>query len=83
MSKRVKQFERASQRRSFYDRRVRKTGFSRVISLSKVIPEDWGYVRIKILTATPDAVEVLFEKLMGVDELAQNKRNHKEGKQNT
>ena len=83
MAKIVKQFERTSQRRSFYDRRVRRTGYSRVISLSKVIPEDWTYVRITPLGVTPDSVQLLIEKLMGADDTAQSKTNNKRGKQDT
>lgn len=83
MAKQVKQFERTSQRRTFYDRRVRKTGFSRVVSLSKVLPESWTYVRITPLNITDISVQLLFEKLMGADETAQTKKNHSRGKSNT
>ena len=83
MSKDAKRFDRAVQRREFYDRKVRIVGFSRVLSLSKVIPEDWGYVRITPLRATEKTIEVLFEKLMGVDEAAHSEKNHKRGKRDT
>ena len=83
MSKRPKQFKGTSKRRTFFDRKVRKVGYSRVLSMTKVVPEDWAYVRIIMMNRTSDAVEVLLEKLMGVEELAQIEASDKEGEQHT
>ena len=83
MSKQVRQFDKTSQRRTFYDRKVRRTGFSRVVSLSKVLPESWTYIRITPLNVTDISVQLLVEKLMGADDTAQTKKNHSRGKQDT
>ena len=78
MSKK-KQFKGTSAPKTFYDRRVRKVGYSRVVSLSKIIPEDWAWVRMRVLNKAPDTLEVLFTKLLGRDEDAQDEGTSKEG----
>jgi len=51
----------------FFDRKVQAHGFTRLLSLGKVIPPDWRYVRIYVLRRTPDSVELLIKKLLGVE----------------
>jgi len=62
---RRRQFHGTRGRRAFFDRKVRREGHARVLSLSKVIPEDWLYVRITPLNRTENTVELLIEKLYG------------------
>lgn len=79
MSKRTRQFTGTSAPKTFYDRKVRKVGYSRVLSMSKILPEDWAYVRMKVLNQTDGAIEVLFTKLMGREELTSIERTREEG----
>ena len=79
MEKRKRQFKGTGERRTFFDRKVRKVGYSRVLSMSKLIPEDWAWVRMRVLNKTNDAVEVLFTKLLGCDDVASDEDTSKEG----
>lgn len=63
MDKSVKKFTGAYEPRSFFDRRVRIQGGSRVLSLGKFIPEDWSWVRVMKLEETPKSVILHFERL--------------------
>ncbi len=65
MERTKKQFKGTSIPKAFYDRKVRIVGYSRVLSVSKILPEDWLYVRMRVLNKLDGAVEVLFTKLMG------------------
>jgi len=47
--------------------------------MSKIIPEDWAWIRMRILNKTDGAVEVLFTKLLGSDEVASTEEPSKEG----
>jgi len=79
MKRRVRQFKGTSRPRAFYDRKVRRSGYSRVISISKIIPEDWLYVRLTPLNRTDKSVEVLIEALLRGNEDAQTEKADKEG----
>lgn len=79
MEGRKRQFKGTGERRTFFDRKVRKVGYSRVLSMSKIIPEDWAWIRMSILNKTDDAVEVLFTKLLGIDKIASTEEPSKEG----
>lgn len=48
-----------------YDRKVRKQGFTVVVSLGKVLPHDWKYTRITPLRVSEKTVIVQFDKLLG------------------
>ena len=50
--------------RTFFDRRVRFTGGTKSVSLGKVLPESWSYIRIEIVDRDSDAVTVKFTKLL-------------------
>jgi len=63
MNKKIKRFTGAYEPRSFFDRRVRVQGGSRVLSLGKIIPDDWGWVRVWKLDETPKSITVHFERL--------------------
>jgi xanthine dehydrogenase molybdopterin-binding subunit B len=51
----------------FYDRKVQAHGYTRLLSLGKVIPEDWRYVRIFVVKQTPTEVHIIIKKLLGVE----------------
>jgi hypothetical protein len=70
-AKAKKQFRTPRQPRRIYDRKVLKYGASRTLALSKVIPESWQYVRIRIVKKEENRILVSFEKLLGAEELAQ------------
>jgi len=75
-----RQFHGTRGRRAFFDRKVRREGHARVLSLSKVIPEDWLYVRITPLNRTDNSVELLIEKLYGEKKAAPAAKTDKTGK---
>lgn len=79
MEKKTRQFRETARKRESYDRKVRSVGYTRVISLGKIIPEDWTYVRMRILNQTPESIEVLFIKLMGRDNDTHDEKASEEG----
>lgn len=60
-----KQFKSGEKTPQFYDRRVRHEGATRSLSLGKVIPKHWIYVRITILEQNPEYIKLGILKLAG------------------
>ena len=58
----------------FFDRKVQPHGYTRLLSLGKVIPQDWRYVRIYVVKQTPNEVHLIIRKLLGVEANAQPAR---------
>lgn len=72
-----RQFHTAAKRRTFFDRKVIHYGASRTISLSKVIPEDWAYVRVCAIDKNPNSVTIIITKLMVSESHAQDTQTDK------
>lgn len=49
--------------RNFYDRKVRQEGNSRVVSLTKLIPKTWKYVRLTTRKTSETRIILCIEKL--------------------
>jgi hypothetical protein len=62
--KKTRQFKGTSIPRLFFDRRVRPTGHTTSISLGKIIPESWSYVRMEVIDREAESVTVKFTKLL-------------------
>jgi hypothetical protein len=77
-----RQFHTAAKRRSFFDRKVLTYGSSRTVSLSKVIPKDWTYVRIGIVEKNPNQTTITITKLTVSESHAQNPQTNKTNRQN-
>jgi hypothetical protein len=77
-----RQFQTAAKRRSFFDRKVLTYGSSRTVSMSKVIPKDWTYVRVGIIDKNPNNVTITITKLMVSESHAQNPQTNKTNRQN-
>jgi len=77
-----RQFHTAAKRRSFFDRKVLTYGSSRTVSMSKVIPKDWTYVRVGIIDKNPNTVTLTITKLMVSESHAQNPQTNKTNRQN-
>ena len=60
---RKRQFQTAAQRRLFFDRKVLKYGHSRSLSLGKILPKDWDYVRIRIIEQTDNHLTLSLDLL--------------------
>jgi len=75
-----RQFKSGPKTRTFFDRKVRQEGGSRVLSLSKLIPKDWTYVRIRLIRQTADYIQLDVEKLLGGERDEQKNNNSKHGK---
>jgi len=69
-----RQFKGATKPRTFFDRKVRIEGYTRSLSLGKVIPKDWQYVRIRVINKTQDFIKLEILKLMGGDNDARKNR---------
>jgi hypothetical protein len=83
MSKRKRQFNHNKVKPLIYDRKVQRTGTSVVLSLTKLMPKDWLYVRIKPLEETEKKLVLEITKLWSVEDDAQPIKNNKTGEQNT
>jgi len=83
MSIRHKQFKGTQQRRAHFDRKVNHTGHTRSLSMTKVIPESWAYVRITPLQRTEKSIEVLIERLLEINNIAPDKTINMRNKQDT
>jgi hypothetical protein len=66
---RKRQFTGGTKPRTFFDRKVRSEGHTRSLSLGKVIPKNWAYVRIKVLRKKSDMVEVRITKMLDVNKV--------------
>lgn len=74
---RTRQFSGASKPRLFFDRKVRQQGGGRSLSMGKVIPPTWKYVRIRKVRESDTSVTVRIEKLFEEKQHAQNKKSNK------
>ena len=77
-----RQFHTAAKRRTFFDRKVLHYGQSRAVSLGKVIPKEWTYVRIKIIDKDPATVTIAITRLMVSESHAQTPNPNKTNRQN-
>lgn len=78
-----RQFRGASKPRSFFDRKVQDTGYTRVLSLGKIIPKDWTYVRVTPLKKDKTTILLRIDKLLGDEKLACYPETCKTGKHDT
>jgi hypothetical protein len=83
MRQRKKQFKLNKVKPNLYDRKVQRTGTSVVLSLTRLMPKDWLYVRIKPLEKTEEKLVLEITKLWSVEDDAQPIKNNKTGEQNT
>lgn len=65
---RKRQFSGVTKPRVFFDRKVRTEGDTRVISLGKVIPKSWTYVRVRVVCKTDSTIGIVIDKLLGGSE---------------
>jgi len=75
MSKR--QFQTAAQHRLFFDRKVLRYGYSATVSMGKIIPKEWTYVRVSKIEETPKTIVVRIERLRGKKDDTPNTKNNK------
>lgn len=78
-----RQFKGTSKTRLFFDRLVREQGNTRSLSLGKVIPDMWSYVRIEVIDREADSITLKISKLLETTPDAQNNTAHKGCEQNT
>ena len=57
--------------RTFFDRIVRIEGYTRTLSLGKILPKGWRYVRISVKSRTDDEILISVIKLLGDENHAQ------------
>jgi len=72
-----RQFKGGAEPRTFFDRKVRHQGYSRSVSLGKVIPKDWQYVRIHIVQISKWAIDLQIQKLLGENKNEQKGNNNR------
>jgi len=77
-----RQFHTSAQKRTFYDRRVLRPGYSATVSMGKIIPKNWAYVRMSIIDQTEKTLTIKLEKLIGVEQLAYGATNDKKNRHN-
>jgi len=67
MSKRKRRFKGTSRPRTFYDRKILRHGYGRQISVGRIIPNDWRYVRIEVLDKGENDIVIKIRKLLGAE----------------
>jgi len=67
---RKRQFKGAPTKRTFFDRKVQETGYTSTLSMGKIIPKDWTYVRITPLHKNKTTITIRIDKLLGEEKLA-------------
>jgi len=70
-----RQFKAGPKTRTFYDRKVRHEGYTQSLSLGKVIPKDWQYVRIRVVQKTANFISLEILKLMGAQQNGRQNNN--------
>lgn len=83
MQSHKRQFKGTAKPRLFFDRLVRDTGNTRSLSLGKVIPEIWHYVRIEVIDRESDSVTVKITKLLEKMPNASDTKAHQGSEQDT
>jgi len=78
--KRRRKFSGTSRPRTFYDRKVLAHGYGRQLSLGRIIPKDWRYVRIQIISKTTNEITLKITKLLGAEINAPTKTTNKTSK---
>lgn len=68
--------------RTFYDRRLRKSGNTRTIAVGKVLPHTWDFVRIRTLKEGDGYAIIKFSRLSVVETNASVGKADKTSKQN-
>ena len=79
----IKQFKGTSAPRLFFDRKIRKTGNTKSVSLGKILPQSWYYTRLEIVDRDANSVTVKFTKLLENVPNASDTTINKAGKQDT
>ena len=82
MKARKKQFKQRKDKPVIFDRKVQRTGTSVVLSLTKILPKAWIYVRIKPVTVEPGVLILEVTPLWTVEDNARSIEAHKTGEQN-
>jgi len=79
----TRQFAGQYKPRIFFDRKVQNTGYTRTLSMGKIIPKDWKYVRLTVLESQPSYVIVRIDKLLGDINYARISAANKRSEQHT
>ena len=66
-----------------YIRKVMHTGTTRLLSLGKVIPKDWNYVKIHVEYEDDGNIYLCLEKMWNSEDDAQDNDSDKTDKQDT
>jgi hypothetical protein len=80
---RKRQFQTAAKRRTFFDRKITSQGYSKQVSLSKLVPKTWTYVRLQVLEQTDKTVTLLITKLLGEELIAPDTKVNQGSRQDT
>jgi len=59
-----RRFKEVSKPRLFFDRKLVKQGYTRYLSVGKVLPKSWLYVRVKKIDEGEDHVTLIISKLL-------------------
>ena len=78
-----KQFKGTSAPRLFFDRRVRETGGTISVSLGKILPHNWYYIRLEVIDRGVNSVTVKFTKLLENEPHASDTPNSQASQQDT
>ena len=62
-----RQFKGTSKPRLFFDIKVRPTGGTRSVSLGRILPKRWYYIRAEVVDRERNSITVKFTKLLEME----------------
>jgi len=78
-----RQFKTATKPKTHYDRKIVRTGYTIAVSMGKIIPKNWEYVRITKMTEDEHSITIRIDKLLGENNDAHTTQTNKANQQNT
>lgn len=84
MEKQTRQFKGTRKKKTeYYDHKVIHSHTTRSLCLGKILPKDWSYVRVLVLSKGQDSITCKITKLLGTENHAHSKEANQTNKQNT
>ena len=76
-------FKRTSKPRTFFDRKIYQGSFTRTLSIGRLLPDNWLYVRCTVTAKNGNSITIKFVKLAEAPNIAPTPSYNQRDKQNT
>lgn len=82
-SSKQRQFKGTTKPRLFFDRKIRPSGNTKVVSLGKILPISWYFTRMEVVDRDANSVTVKFTKLLEMSQDASDTTANTGSEQNS